>query len=66
MKNDKECQYCGAVYIVSLIKEQRDRDWNLEEETFDADSDELYPEFCPYCGAHEDEEPIEENISDEE
>lgn len=34
-------------------------DWNIEDETFEEDDYGIVPEFCPFCGNHEDDEPTE-------
>ena len=50
----------GAVYKISFVQPETDeRDYDLQDETFE-ESEELYPEFCPFCGSHEDEEPTED------
>ena len=60
MRIEKECPCCGAVYKISFVQPETDeRDYDLQDETFE-ESEELYPEFCPFCGSHEDEEPIED------
>jgi Zn finger protein HypA/HybF involved in hydrogenase expression len=62
MKNlEKECSCCGAVYKIAVIQpEIDDSGWDVQDETFD-ETEELYPEFCPFCGSHEDEEPVEDD-----
>lgn len=64
MRVEKECPCCGAIYTVSFVQAQRGRadgEYDIEEETFEDEAEELYPEFCPFCGAHEDDEPIEDD-----
>lgn len=58
MRIEKECPCCGAVYKVSFVQPERDQeDWDVQDETFEDESEELYPEFCPFCGCHEDDDP---------
>lgn len=67
-KIEKECPCCGAIYIVTFVQpESDDREWSIEEETFDDDGlDDIEPEFCPFCGSHEDDEPEDEEIPGED
>jgi galactose-1-phosphate uridylyltransferase len=61
MRSEKECHCCGAVYLVTFVQPKgSDEAWHIEDETFEGDSDEIYPEFCPFCGSHEDDEPEDE------
>lgn len=65
MRVEKECACCGSVYTVSFVQAERDDpDWDVQNETFDEDEG-IYPEFCPFCGSHEDEEPPEDTDEDE-
>jgi ribosomal protein S27AE len=65
MRIEKECPCCGAVYMVRFENNEvvpvGDREWDPDEETFDDEDQELYPEFCPFCGSHEDDEPLDED-----
>jgi hypothetical protein len=60
MKIEKECPCCGMVYVIKFEATKRESEWNIEEETFEDEEPEIYPEFCPFCGSHEDEEPLDE------
>jgi hypothetical protein len=61
MRIEKECPCCGAICTISFVQPDKDRDgYDVQDETFDED-EELYPEFCPFCGSHEDEEPPEDD-----
>lgn len=62
MKTEKECPCCGVIYDIRFEPPVRDEDWNIEDETFEDDEAEIYPEFCPFCGSHEDDEPAEEDV----
>ena len=65
MRIEKECPCCGTTYTVGFVQEAREQpEWDPQDETFE-ESDELYPEFCPFCGSHEDEEPPEDIGEDE-
>lgn len=57
MKIEKECPCCGAAYAIRFEQVLADLDPDLEEqEQFDDQDNELYPEYCPFCGAHDSEE----------
>ena len=59
---DKDCPSCGAVYEVDFhqVDQPVDEEYDISEETFEDDA-EVIPEFCPFCGRHEDEEEPEES-----
>ena len=65
MRIQKECSCCGAEYTVAFTPVQSSQAETDEEEILeDAETD--YPEFCPFCGAHEgDEVEFEEEDDDE-
>ena len=62
MKVDKECPCCGAQYSIRFEQIIADLDPEIDNETiYDDDSEqEMYPEFCPFCGVHESEEDLED------
>lgn len=63
MIHEKECPNCGMVYEIRAdvldISDQTE-EWSIDEETFEDEMDEIYPEYCPFCGSHEEEELEEE------
>lgn len=65
-KIEKECPCCGAIYIVTFVQpDSEEQDWSIEEETFDDELNDIEPEFCPFCGSHEDDEPDEEILGED-
>jgi hypothetical protein len=62
MKIEKECQCCGAIYVVSFSghEVEPDAEWDFGPPAEDQHEKELYPEFCPFCGSHEDDDPEED------
>lgn len=62
MKIEKECQCCGAIYVVSFVDHERESEaeWDFGPPTEEDHEKEFYPEFCPFCGSHESAEPEED------
>lgn len=58
MRLDKECPCCGAAYSIRFeqVLPDLDPDGYEEEEQVDDQDAEFYPEYCPFCGAHDSEE----------
>jgi hypothetical protein len=57
MKVEKECPCCGASYMIRFEQVLADLDpENYEDEQFEDQDAELYPEYCPFCGAHDSED----------
>ena len=64
MIHEKECPNCGMVYEIhaEIIDEfDQTEEWNIDEETFEENPAEIYPEYCPFCGSHEEEELAEDH-----
>jgi hypothetical protein len=66
MKYEKECQCCGAVFKVILEVDLSERSSEDLESFADDDASDIYPEFCPFCGNHDDEEPTESHVEEDE
>jgi hypothetical protein len=58
MRVEKECPCCGAAYMIRFeqILAELDVDESYDAEPQDDQDDGLYPEYCPFCGAHDSEE----------
>lgn len=58
MRVEKECPCCGAAYMIRFeqILSDLDPENTYEDGQIDDQDNEFYPEYCPFCGAHDSEE----------
>lgn len=57
MKIQFECSVCSAVYTVAYsqpdpVRDDTDYSDDLDITVIEESEEEIYPEFCPFCGAH--------------
>ena len=60
MKIQFECSVCSAIYTVAYSQPDPvhdDTDYSEDVDiTIEESEEDIYPEFCPFCGAHASED----------